>query len=51
VPTRLYGVHPVVSTPVRQVTSPYTGQIYLEPVQYVAELYGEEAAEGYLKKR
>ena len=51
VPERLYGVFPVVTTPVREVISPYTGQIYLEPVQYVAELYGHEAAEGYLKKR
>ena len=51
VPERLYGVFPVVTTPVREVTSPYTGQIYLEPVQYVAELYGHEAAEGYFKKR
>ena len=51
VPERLYGVYPVVTTPVREVTSPYTGQIYLEPVRYVAELYGEEAVEGYLKKR
>jgi hypothetical protein len=51
VPERLYGVHPVVTTLVREVISPYTGQIYLEPVQYVAELYGGEAAEGYFKKR
>jgi hypothetical protein len=51
VPETLYGVHPVVTTAVREVTSPYTGQIYLEPVQYVAALYGEEPAEGYLKKR
>jgi len=50
VPERLYGVHPINSTRVREVTSPYTGQIYLEPVQYVSELYGEEPAEGYLKK-
>jgi hypothetical protein len=51
VPERLYGVYPVVSTPVREVTSPLTGRVYLEPVKYVAELYGGEVAEGYLKKR
>jgi hypothetical protein len=51
VPERLFGVHPVVSTPVREVTSPLTGQIYLEPVNYVAELYGGEPDAGYLKKR
>jgi hypothetical protein len=51
VPERLYGYHPVVSTRVREVTSPHTGQVYLEPVEYVAEVYGEEPAEGYLKRR
>jgi hypothetical protein len=25
--------------------------VYLEPVEYVAELYGEEPAEGYAKAR
>ena len=51
VPETIYGYHPVASTPVRQVTSPLTGQVYLEPVNYVAEVYGGEAAEGYIKAR
>jgi len=50
-PVQLYGYHAVVDTPVRQVTSPYTGSVYLEPVNYVAELYDEEPAEGYAKVR
>ena len=50
-PVQLYGYHAVVGTAVRQVTSPYTGSVYLEPVEYVAELYGEEPAEGYAKAR
>ena len=51
IPETIYGYHPVASTPVRQVTSPLTGQVYLEPVNYVAEVYGGEAAEGYIKAR
>ena len=50
-PVQLYGYHAVVNTPVRQVTSPYTGSVYLEPVNYVAELYDEEPAEGFAKAR
>ena len=50
-PVQLFGYHAVVGTAVRQVTSPYTGSVYLEPVEYVAELYGEEPAEGYAKTR
>ena len=50
-PVQLYGYHAVVDTPVRQVTSPYTGSVYLEPVNYVAELYDEEPAEGFAKAR
>ena len=50
-PTQLYGYHAVVTTAVRQVTSPYTGSVYLEPVNYVAELYDEEPAEGMAKAR
>ena len=50
-PLQLYGYHAVVNTPVRQVTSPYTGSVYLEPVNYVAELYDEEPAEGFAKAR
>jgi 5S rRNA maturation endonuclease (ribonuclease M5) len=50
-PVQLHGYHAVVGTAVRQVTSPYTGSVYLEPVQYVAELYGEEPAEGYAQVR
>ena len=50
-PEQLYGYHAVVNTPVRQVTSPYTGSVYLEPVNYVAELYDEEPAEGFAKAR
>ena len=50
-PVQLYGYHAVVNTPVRQVTSPYTGSVYLEPVNYVAELYDEEPAEGLAKAR
>ena len=50
-PLDLYGIHPVVSTRVREVTSPYTGSIYFEPVDYVAELYNEEPVAGTAKWR
>ena len=50
-PLDLYGIHPVVSTRVREVTSPYTGSIYFEPVDYVAELYNEEPVAGTAKRR
>jgi hypothetical protein len=50
-PMQIPGYHPVISTPVREVTSPFTGNIYLEPVNYVAEIYGGEVEEGYTKTR
>jgi len=50
-PVDLYGIHPVVTTRVREVTSPYTGSVYLEPVDYVAELYNEEPVAGEARRR
>ena len=50
-PTQLEGYHPVTSTRVREVISPYTGYTYLEPVTAIAELYGEPEVEGYAKVR
>ena len=50
-PEDLYGIHPVVATRVREVTSPYTGSVYLEPVDYVASMYNEEPAVGAVRRR
>ena len=44
-PLTVGGRQPVAATRVREVTSPITGFVYLEPIDYVDELYGSVAAD------